>query len=462
MKSLFFKIINSPQLLIGMYLLNLAFAYFQIVYPLPALAFAFIGLDCFYILLSKQRLSFFLCTITFSMSINGLNFKFLAGQNIFIIELCLIYGVLFFKKKAKLDRQMLGFALCAVLSFGVSVLTTTILKKTYSAIENVRDLVYMLMPIIIYEGAKNSKNSIPEKEFLCWVYSMAIAITSLSCFLFLNNSAFAKQFLSFMGAKTLGRFAAFETNPDFYPLPIILLTLYGIGHKFTSFKRGISFYICLAISNVFCFVSGSKTYLVCAFIVLVLVGVRALVRKPWAAIPAIAGLGVGLCVLFLVFKDRIFQFVDQRVLLGSTERLGILNSITTNRTSILFGYMRELFSSPFKFLFGGAREITGWGVENCHTSYVYVMWLYGFLVGGLHYLFIYFFCFAPLNETQNKGIFDKLIFFLTLFVFTMAIMFNFSYGYLLAFAIIGVSGFVFEPSENPANDLPLSKISVNI
>ena len=216
----------------------------------------------------------------------------------------------------------------------------------------------------------------------------------------LTSCALALVTLGFTGFQYvtvfLGRFRAFINNTNYvYMRAIFILSYYMYRHlnqKLSNIKFIIIFSLCAIIT----FSTLSKTgiaMLALFFAFYVILSLKQDYKRNYKFVGILL---VTVCILCLCSSSFITQTIKR--FLEANESQDALNSLLTNRDLIWSLYLKKIFSSPFKFLFGHGLLVEQiyiasiFGPTETHNFYLFLLYRFGLLgtiaLGYIVYLFI--------------------------------------------------------------------------
>lgn len=191
------------------------------------------------------------------------------------------------------------------------------------------------------------------------------------------------------------RFEALLSNPNILAMVceicLALLVYYILSSK-VSWVEIVSFIIFTVLG----FSTMSKTFLILLFIMLSILIVYLLIKKPFYGLCVITGLCV-IVVLVVAIKPQLFaaylnRFVDIGTDVAGNSFDGIMNNVTTYRYGLWKSYLQYMLHYPFTLFFGatlGARQLAGESAHNIYISSLYQFGIIGTILFALTLVFLF-------------------------------------------------------------------------
>ena len=151
--------------------------------------------------------------------------------------------------------------------------------------------------------------------------------------------------------------------------------------SFKKYKNKVLLLVITIINLLLTFMTGSKSYMICLFIVISLLVLKIFLKQKEKTLIMTMLVSI-LIVFFLVGSGtELISSIFSRFLNAGQD--GLLSNLTTGRNDLWKHYMLELFSAPFRLMFGyGTRASYTYFFQEtnvAHSFYINLLWDYGII-----------------------------------------------------------------------------------
>jgi len=388
---------------------------------------------------SKYRIYsiIFFTSIPTLLSVKSANIPSFVSINLIIYIACIIIETIINRKSLiDIDKKRISIfgvlVLYILISFFINVQTLT-LTNTISGV------CYLALPILFLVDQKADK----KLELLIFVFCLSIILSNLFCFVFIYifknyTIEFLNCFISYDYVKEFQikgdnfRFPGLIGDPNHNSLNIVLATclvvLYSI--KLKNLKNMLIIFA--FFMQPFAVIGGSKTYIICIFLlILAFLAYFFYVKKC---------LLIGLSITFLTFSIVSFMLLRIGVvgtsilrLLNTDNRGGFFESLTTGRLSVWKNYLTSILGNPISCFFGHGVSSSKLYDFHFHNVFIELFWEFGFFGTIVYLLYFYKFYIKPLKDKNKATYFPLLI--IVFFGFTLHILHDESVYYCLIISL---------------------------
>ena len=252
----------------------------------------------------------------------------------------------------------------------------------FSELSAVTTIITMLSGILLLYYLRNEKIHIDINTTVI-VYSIGIILSSILA-IFREMLPVIDSFITDSVAEnkiteSSLRFSGLHGNPNYYTLDIIVVMSAIVVLLYNNRNTKVHTFFLIALS-VLGLMSVSKSFLVAWVLLMIcwlLISIKQGVRK---TIKFILVAMMGAVVVYYFASDYINSYI-YRLMQDSS---GTLESITTGRSTIWFGYVEEILSDIKILLFGNGlktiSETVGMATHNTYIELLYSLGIFGAII----------------------------------------------------------------------------------
>lgn len=339
------------------------------------------------------------------LSINKYGIPSFVSINVIVYIICILVDLIIFRKAIKrIDFfRVACFILLAIFLLFVCLLNI----KDISITKAISGICYLSLPVLFLLDKRAEKNYL----ILIILFSLAIILTNLFAFAFIYIfKSYSFRFLELfipdyvLELKVKGysgfRFPGLIGDSNHNSLNILLATAMAILYSI-KFKKWRIFLISNSfLMQMFGFIGGSKTYILCLFLMMFGFIIYYFYVKKMLII------GTSITLLILCFGALFFLNIGIVCtsilrLLNTDSRGGFLESLTTGRLSVWKNYLVAISAKPILAIFGHGVSSVKLFDFHFHSVWLELLWDFGFVGTAI---FVYYFYQMFLVPLKNKSI----------------------------------------------------------